>query len=423
MDKRRYDIVIFGATGTTGRQAAKYMARYAPENLKWAIAGRSFDKLKKIATEVQGHMESNRVDIIVASVDDVYSVQDMVSKAKVIATTVGPYAKYGEVIVKTCIEFGRDYLDLTGEGYWVREMIRKYGDHAKSKGCRIIPFSGFDSVPSDLGVWSLYSFAQKNFGDDLKAVESRLAGAGGVNGGTIQSALGMFDHDPAMKTTFDTYALVKGIEGRSDTKQYGSEASRKDALLPTYNDVTKSWSPLFFMALINVRVVNRSNILLLESAGKGYGKTFVYTERMWVPGFLSIIFAWIVTLVLAISALLMRIPLTRSVIKMVAPGGGTAPPEWAMEKGFFTGDFTAKTESGRVLKLTMKDKGDPGNKVTVKCMCECAMALVLNREELPHRSGFLTPAAAFEDVLVNRLRKAGMTWEIEEYSTGRVKAE
>lgn len=265
-----YDIIVFGATGFTGRLVAEYLHTFSAtdKNLRWAMAGRSISKLEEVRS-LLGMPAS--VPLIKADASDASAMSALVRQTKVIITTVGPYQRYGEVLATACAQEGTDYVDLCGEPAWMAQMIRKLEAPAKASGARIVFSCGFDSIPFDLGVVFLQNEAQKQFQAPATHVHGRVrVMKGGVSGGTIASAIATIEQiarDPAQgKTMADPFALTPGFRGPRQAN--GSVAA--------YDPLAQCWTGPFVMAVINTKNVHRTNALL----GHAWGADFTYDECM-----------------------------------------------------------------------------------------------------------------------------------------------
>jgi len=263
-----FDIIIYGATGFTGRLVAEYIHATYPDR-PWAMAGRSASKLAQVRDEMGLPADT---PLIEADASDPASLDAMVARARVIITTVGPYLLYGEPLVAACAKAGTDYVDLSGEPPFMWDMIEKYNDAAKASGARIVHSCGFDSIPFDMGVYFLQQEAQKRFGAPLKDVKGRVRGMKGTfSGGTAASGketmkLAMGDPD-VMKRLVSSFALTPGFEGPK--QPYGNK--------PYEDPDFGIWVAPFVMASINTKNVHRSNMLM----GHPYGTDFTYEEMMF----------------------------------------------------------------------------------------------------------------------------------------------
>ena len=265
----KYDIVVFGASGYTGRLVAEYLqGEYANTGLKWAMAGRSLDKLASVRTAL-GIPDS--VDLVSVDSDDAASVGQMVSDCKVVITTVGPYQLYGEELIKQCAGQGTDYVDLSGEPSWMHETIAQHSAAAKASGARIVHSCGFDSIPFDLGVYCLQQHAITQTGKPIATVKGRVRAMNGTfSGGTIASmraTMASAQANPAIiKVLTNPFALTEGFTG----------PAQPTGAAPQYDEELNSWSAPFVMAAINTKNIHRSNFLL----GHQYGEDFLFDESL-----------------------------------------------------------------------------------------------------------------------------------------------
>ncbi|PKL75080.1 MAG: saccharopine dehydrogenase [Candidatus Melainabacteria bacterium HGW-Melainabacteria-1] len=401
--QREFDVVLYGATGFTGKQAALYYAANVPRTqTRWALAGRSLDKLELLRKQLGDGFED--LPLLCADSHDSQALRAMTARCQVVQTTVGPYARYGEELVKACIETGTDYVDITGETPWVRHLIDSYHAQAQAAGVRIVNFCGVDSVPSDLGAFLLASVARSK-GDMLGPVQGlfNLRG-GGLNGGTLASALNMLESGQ-LALAQKPFLLNPGSEqdriGPIDQKSVN------------WNADFWVWTTPFVMAPVNTRVVRRSEALY-RLAGMPYGPDFKYDEAMWMDELLPA-----ASLGIAGTSLLMdevvKLPAVLKLLKQYGPKPGEGPSEAVMNRSNMSVWFSARTRGGHTLKASFFAEGDPGNRVTVKLLSESALTLVHARHELPSEfgGGILTPATALGQPLITRLRAAGIKIDVK----------
>jgi short subunit dehydrogenase-like uncharacterized protein len=381
-----FDLIVYGASGYTGRLVAEHLAqRYGPNGegageVKWAMAGRSAQKLAEVRDEIGAPTDT---PLVVADAADPASVREMVRRTKAVVTTVGPYQLYGSDLVAACAEAGTDYLDLCGEPNWMRQMIDAHDAKAKATGARILFSCGFDSIPFEAGVYFIQQAAKAQLGAPLPRVKGRVrAIQGGLSGGTAASGKATMEalqKDPSqLAVMMSDYGLTPGFQGPA------APASNAP-----YDDPDVGPVAPFMMAVINVKNVHRSNLLM----GHAYGQDFVYDEMaMGGPGG----------------------PVTFTDLGSI-PGGGPKPGEGPTkaerEAGFFDILFVGEAADGRKLRASVKGDKDPGYGSTSKMLAETAIALV-NAPDVA--GGIWTPAAALQDRLVERLSKnAGLTFEVE----------
>ena len=377
------DIVVFGATGFVGRLVADYLAGHAPQHVTVALAGRSRPKLEQVRAQLGAR--ASEWPLIVADSADEKQLHAMAAQARVVASTVGPYRTDGLMLVDACIAEGTHYLDLTGEILFTHASLTRH-DEAKRSAVRIVHSCGFDSIPSDLGVLLLH----EALGDlhDTTLVVAALKG--GPSGGTLASMKGQVDEasrdKAARKIVFDPYSL--GGTG-PPTRDFAKVARHKQL----------GWIGPFVMATYNTRIVRRSHEIL------GYGPAFTYRE---VSRYKDPLTAIGFTAGLGALATGLAFGPTRKLLDKVLPDPGQGPSEEARRTGFFKMEIHANGH-----KATVAAKGDPGYAATAVMMGESALTLALDHERLPPHTGVLTPATALGAPLVERLRNAGMTLEVD----------
>jgi short subunit dehydrogenase-like uncharacterized protein len=402
-DHPRYHVVVFGATSFVGQILCRYLLETygAGRDLKWAVAGRSSQKLEALRIELGEAAGS--VDMIAVDAIDEASLRRMCDRTNVVASTVGPYALYGEPLVKVCAESGTDYCDLTGEVPWMQRMIARYESTAQSSGARIIHCCGFDSIPSDLGVWFLQQQAQASFGKMCSRVKLRVKAArGGVSGGTIASLMNVLkesDTDPEIRRQLaNPYSLC-------------GDASNQRVMQPSGNDILfdtdfMSWTAPFVMSSINTRIVHRTNAIL----GYPYGSNFAYDESVLTGGGLR---GWCRATASKLGlGLALLGPIRRMLARCLLPKPGQGPTPLQQQQGFFDIRLFGRTESGQTLRVKVTGDRDPGYGSTAKMLGEAAVCLARDVSKTECKGGFWTPASAFEDKLVPRLRlSAGVNIE------------
>jgi short subunit dehydrogenase-like uncharacterized protein len=405
MGTPQYDIILFGATSFVGEILTGYMMNQYGNNsdLKWALAGRSESKL--LATK-QAH---NAQDIphIIADAANEQQINAMVKQTRVVVSTVGPYALYGEPLVKACVDNGTDYCDLTGEVQWYKRMVDKYETSAKQTGARIVHCSGFDSIPSDLGVYFLQQQAQAKFGKMCHDVKQRVARLkGGASGGTVASMVNIAKEaakDPALRKELQNpYSICPSGHGfkRRQANISGAE----------FDEDFGQWTGPFVMAAVNTRVVHRSNALL----NNAYGDDFAYSEAMLMGKdgkgkSRARNMGWGLNIFMLMAA----IKPTRWILeRFVLPKPGEGPTPQEQLKGCFDYRFVGKTHDGQVIKTKVTGDRDPGYGSTAKMLGEAAVCLAsIKKEDKP--GGFWTPATIYQDHLIERLiSKSGLTFEV-----------
>jgi len=387
----QYDVVIYGATGFTGRLVAEYINNQYGNtaDLSWAMAGRSQEKLESVRNEM-GFPEST--PFIVANSDDEASMQAMVDAAKVIITTVGPYQKYGSDLVRLCANSGTDYVDLCGEPVWMRHMIDAHEAAAKASGARIVFSCGFDSIPSDLGIYRLQQLAKEQTGEVCTSVIGRVRGmAGTFSGGTaasLQATLIAAKADKeAFKLLIDPFSLVPDYDG----------VPQPDGDTVHYSEELNSWVAPFMMAAINTRNVHRSNALL----GYQYGKDFTYSEMLLTgDGEKG-------------EAVANFVKNDKSMAGPDAPKPGEGPSKEERESGYYDIMYIGSTSQGKQLIVGVKGDRDPGYGSTSKMISESAICLI--KDATDTAGGIWTTAPAMGDKLIARLEQnAGLTFTQEQ---------
>ena len=390
---RKYKIVIFGATGFTGELCAKFMSeKYS--DIPIAIAGRSLEKLEKIKNK-----HGLPFPIIVADAFDVNALEKMCKDTEVVLSTAGPYHKYGSDLLGACVKNGCHYVDITGESFWIKDMIEKHHKEASNKGVRIINACGFDSAPSDLGVF----YAVNQVAGSVKSVQCFQAWKGEASGGTMETMFSSMDAK-----------LAKGGLGKFSLNPKNSISENQKKKTSDKIKVQKiphlgGWTGPFVMALPNTRVVRRS-AALSKFTGKYYGDDFVYSEGAYYSKKGAARKVTFMTLALG---LIIVSPL-RKLLRGLFRKPGEGPSQEAMDSGFFKSRFLIETQDG-FRAFSMSSSGDPGYKMTSRMACESALCLAVeNPASLPGGEGFgglLTPSVGLGNVLINRLKNIGVSFK------------
>ena len=385
--ERKYKVLVFGATGFTGKLCAKYLKENYPD-LSWAIAGRNEDKLKQVKMELDLDC-----DMLIADANNYEELRDIAKTTKVLLTTAGPYAKYGSLLMKACVFENTHYVDITGENHWVKKQMDLYHEEAVARGVRIIPSCGYDSLPSDLGTL----FAINKMNKAVKKVEVFHSAFGGASGGTIESIFTMGRLPKEMRDPF-----LLNPKGSVSELQRGSS---KDSIKIKWIDEAKKWSGLGLFAVANTRVVRRS-AALMEMSQKPYGANFAFKEH---GAYSSKSAARLATFGLIAAFLIISTPL-KHLVRRFLPKPGEGPSTEIQEKGWFKGVFISEAEDGEKQVSTIYGDGDPGYKSTSKMVCESALTIALCND-LPggeNFGGFLTPASGLGQPLIERLKNAGI---------------
>jgi len=409
MPERKYDVVLYGASGFTGRQTVEYFARNTrPSDVRWAIAGRNRQALE--AARAQAVESAKAADILIADAQDQQAVDAIVSQTRILLTTAGPFSLYGSKIVDACVRFKTHYVDITGETFWVRDLIDRYHNRSAADGTRIIPCCGFDSIPSDIGTYLVARHIKSKMRVDCQEVKSFYQIRGGLNGGTFASASNAqaSGHSARMREPF----LL------NPPSAYTPEESKldQDPRNARFDPDIGAWRTPFVMGVANTRIVRRS-AGLFEKWGEPYGREFHYQEYQKITGPMARAKAYGMLAALGMLQATLKSSAGRRFLTRFAPKPGQGPSQKTMDNGFFRCDLVGIAADGRRVFGVVSDKGDPGNRATVKFLCESALSLALNADQLPggqQRGGILTPATGLGDVLVERLRKAGMRLETSE---------
>ncbi|GAA1103035.1 saccharopine dehydrogenase family protein [Pseudonocardia alni] len=400
------DIALYGATGFVGGLIARHLAEHAPPGVRIALAGRSEAKLA--ATRAALPTSARDWPLIVADAADPAATDRLAAGARVVLSTVGPYAKYGLGLVGSCARAGTHYADLTGEVLFVREAIDRFHDTARASGARIVHSCGYDSVPSDLGVFLAHRAAQADGAGGLTEVRTVATMRGGVSGGTVDSLRGQLD---TVRTDRDARRLAARPHSLSPDPSAEPTPSQPGDAGPPARLPDGTWTAPFVMASYNTRIVRRSNALLDHAYGRGLRYGELQGCGRGVSGAVT---AGVVTGGLGALVGAFMVPPIRPLLDRVLPAPGTGPSERTRERGWFRMDVRAETESGRRYRVRVSGPGDPGYGATAVMFGEAGLALALGGSALPDRAGCLTPATALGDVLVDRLRAAGHTYDVAE---------
>jgi short subunit dehydrogenase-like uncharacterized protein len=400
------NVIVFGATGFTGRLVAEYLnATYGVDGeVSWAIAGRNLDKLVEVRDRIGA---ATTLQLLIADASDAASLAVLVAQARVIITTVGPYQLYGQPLVRACAQAGTDYVDLCGEPGWMARMIPLLDVPARASGARVVFSCGFDSIPFDLGVVFLQEEALRRFGAPLRRVRGRVrVMKGGLSGGTIASAVATIEQmgrDPMLaRTMADPFALTPGFRG--PVQPDGDSAA--------YDDMAKSWTGPFIMAPINTKNVPRTTALL----GHAWGTDFVYDERMLTgDGAMDKRRANALVRTARIQNALLGFAPARAVLRrFVLPKPGQGPGVHERQTGHYEVLFIGETANGRTLRASVTGDRDPGYGSTSKMVAESALCLVNDVDRSKTAGGVWTAGAAMGMALVRRLEAhAGLSFSME----------
>lgn len=387
---REFDLVVFGATGFTGKLVAEYIARQKPR--AWAIAGRNRDKLAALGIDAP---------IAIADAMDPASCAEIARRTRVVCTTVGPYTKYGAALVGACADAGTHYCDLTGEVNFMRATIDAHHERARQTGARIVHTCGFDSIPSDLGTWATQQAFKERFGRYAHKVTAFYGEtSGGMSGGTAASGFAIAEamKDPAVRRVMrNPYALDPDPDGPHP---------EVDERVVGWDPYLKMFFAPFFMAATNSPVVRRAHAL----AGQPWGEDFTYREVMSTPGNArGAVMATVVTAGLVGLAAAMKRPKLRSILQARAPKPGEGPSQEKREHGHWKVRFVAESGPDKMRFIVADPHGDPGYASTSKMLGESALCLAY--DPLTSAGGVQTPSVAMDGALLDRLRKAGLVFE------------
>ena len=415
MSEREFDIVLWGATGATGRRAAHHLARRCGEcGLKLAIGGRNESKLKSLEGDLPD--KGGAIGQLVGDSFDAAFLHDMASRARVIVSTVGPFALYGSDLVAACVENGTHYCDLTAEPQWMRAMIDAHETKARETGARIVHSCGHDSIPSDLGVQFLQDAAMARFGKPCRRVATRVTRMkGGFSGGTAASflnAMRLRETDPEFdRLSADPYALCP--QGERD----GPDGP--DRMMPlevNWDPDLQAWTKPYFMGPMNSKVVRRSNAIL----GYPYGRDFMYQETGLTRGGIG---GWWAAMRYAVFGrtflVAMAIPATRGLLQRhVLPKSGEGPSKEVRESGSYELVQVGETPEGDIIKVRITGQGDPGVRSTTLMLTEAALCLAEDEDKLTVGGGFWTPAVLGQLLRDRITAHAGLTFELIEVTQG-----
>ena len=411
-DNRPYAVILYGATSFVGQITAKYLSQFLADSndVEWAIAGRDEEKLKKLQSEISDSGSAKKVDIIIANSNDEASLDEMTKQAKVVISTVGPYLKYGEPLIKSCANNGTDYVDLTGEAIFIKDMMDKYQDTASQSGARIVNSCGFDSIPSDLGVYFTQQQAEKQFDEVCEKIHMRVKAAkGGLSGGTVASMATIFEEVGKDKSRRKQVANPYLLNDDADAPN----VRQKNVSKPEYDSEHGRWLAPFVMASINTRIVHRTNQL----TDYEYGREFKYDEAMWMKdGVKGQLTSYALSAGLFGFATTMMFKPSRELLsKHVLPKSGSGPSKSEQENGYFDIRFFGYTASNDSISTKVTGDRDPGYGSTSRMLAQSALCLAQDISHQDVKGGFWTPASAMGDKLIARLEEhSGLSFEVVE---------
>tara|TARA_B100001142_G_scaffold163482_1_gene163523 strand:+ start:10348 stop:11556 length:1209 start_codon:yes stop_codon:yes gene_type:complete len=399
---KKFDIIIWGATSFTGKLVTEYIfKKYASSKIKWAIAGRNLKKLEKIRYQVA----DENIPIFIADSFDEESLSKFVKKTKVVCSTVGPYSLYGTKLVKLCVDNNTNYCDITGEAHWIRSLIDRFHEEAKSKKIKIINSCGFDSIPSDMGVYFIQNEIKKINNNYAKSIKMRVAGIrGGISGGTYSSINNLLKEAYRDKSIFKVLNNPYGLNPKD--KMEGLD--KKDLRKIIFDKESNSWIYPFIMAGINTKIVRRSNAL----SNFIYGKDFRYEEAMiagkGISGFWKAILAVFPLAMIGLNPN----SFLKKIVDSFMPKPGEGPGIEKRKNGFYNLRFYITLNNNRTAFAKVIGDSDPGYGSTSKMLAESALCLAF--DNLSDNYGVITPSSGMGDKLLNRLKEnAGLSFELK----------
>ena len=398
---KNFDVIIWGATSFTGKLVCEYIfSNYKTNEIKWAMAGRDKKKLEDVRTEIA----DTSVPILLADSFDENTLSDLVKQTKVMCSTVGPFSVYGTLLVDLCVRFKTNYCDITGEAHWIRTLIDNFHGEAKSKKIKIVNSCGFDSIPSDMGVYFIQNKIKKVYKNYAKSIKMRVAGIrGGISGGTYSSINNLLSEAYNDKTIFKVLNNPYGLN--PNDKMEGLD--KKDLRKIIFDKESNSWIYPFIMAGINTKIVRRSNAL----SNFQYGKDFRYEEAMMagkgISGFWKSILAVFPLAMIGLSPN----SFLKKIVNLYMPKPGEGPGIEKRKNGFYNLRFYITIDEKRKAFAKVVGDSDPGYGSTSKMIAESALCLAF--DNLPENYGVVTPSFSMGDKLLNRLNEnAGLKFEL-----------
>lgn len=400
---RTYDVVLLGGTGFTGRLTAIYLAKNYNKNIRWAIAGRSMKKLEKLRQELKSVVNddsSKDIDVLLVDTSKPKTIHDLVNDSKCVITTAGPFCKYGSNVVEFCARYGTNYVDITGETGWNKDMIMKWDKKAQETGAKIVSLCGCDSIPWDMTYFKLAQMLRDDCEDPIAKVRCYDEMKGGVSGGTIDTMLTFIDGQyKEPKFSFDPYyKKADGSKSKNKTKDLSSQfiSQKKE------DNSEVKWANPFFMSSVNSEVVKRSHALD-DSVEE---QALTYAESNVQVSFKEAFVTWFVTL---FGATALLNPITGLPMKkFLLPKPGEGPVEKDMEYGYLLVSGVGEGAKGSKVESEFYFPGDPGYKETARMVSEAGLCLALDSDKLPVQGGgFYSPSVAMGDALLERLCRTG----------------
>ena len=399
---KKFDLIIWGSTGYTGKLVCEYIFKnYKDTNLKWALGGRNELKIKRLISS----LELNSIPYLIADCNNKNSLLEMTKMTRTICSTVGPYDKYGTLLVEACIENKTNYCDITGETHWIREIIDKYHAKAIKNNVKIVHACGFDSIPSDIGVFYAQNKMKENTGKYASKISMRVISIkGGVSGGTIYSFLNIIEQSRKNKSIRKTLNNPHGLSPNEDL----FETEEKDLNRIVFDSTCKKWIGPFVMASINTRIVRRSNYLMDFK----YGRVFIYNEALIVgKSIFSKFFGYFRLIPVYLIGKIKNI-LFKSLVKFLLPKPGQGPTGNSRKSGYFKFRFYVFDNKLKAI-VSVNGVGCPGYGSTSKMLAESAICLAIDK--LPNKSGILTPSTGLGAPLLSRLRRnADLNFEFKQ---------
>jgi len=403
--ERKYDVVVFGATGFTGKLAAEHIAKTYGKSVKWAIAGRSAGKLEAIRTYLtKFNSELKDLDVLIADSSKPESLEAVVSSTRAVISTVGPFVRYGSPLVASCAHNGTHYCDITGEVGWVRKMIESYDDVAKKTGATLVSCCGCDSVPWDISTFAAANYLKENNNEGLKRIQFFDEMAGAASGGTLETLFESMAHPESKKTTLGYDPLLK-IPGTKDKAAVGLSSKIQGFL--GYSSLHKTWVGPWALATGNSLIVKRSNAILNYSGEKN----LQYEEALVYPTFsegFNEMFGMII-----FGTSLFFYPLCWLMRTFVLPKPGEGPSREVMESAFLNLVGYATGTNGTKITCQLYFHKDPGYLDTGRMLAEAGLTLGLDEDKLPTHGGYLTPASGLGKTYLQRLLNTGCKLDIQ----------
>ncbi|KAI9502984.1 hypothetical protein GGI25_005795 [Coemansia spiralis] len=407
MAARKYDILVWGATGFTGKSLVEYLALNAPPKTRIAIGGRNYEKLKQVQAELDAKhpmaaIPVSKMKLLIGDSTDQEIMNRMAAQTRVVASTVGPYALYGSELVRACVRQKTDYCDITGEVPWVHQMHKELNAQAVQSNVHIVSLCGFDCIPADIGCMMMAEYAKEKLGKPLLHVKGSIVGIrGGVSGGTLATAITQLGNE--------SKAVLKNIvQSNNPEKRQGngdkSLTKRFRRSVIHYDETLKRWQTFWVMSSINAATARWAGRVL------EYGPGFTYSESMSTHG---LVHAVAIAIGLLYGAILVFFSFTRSLLyySRIIPRPGDGPSKEFIRKGFFSLNLEAFTDSG-VFYGKVSGSSDPGYGETIKYLGESALCLAFDRNE-NFRPGIYPPSVIMGSALLHRLRNKDCQFEVD----------